>query len=123
MATQRIILVNSSCLLLDMFNKVIEKTAGLEIVSHIDDLNDFSEAIKHTKAEWAIVFLSPEEQVPELVDQIIQEQSSMRFLIMGTDGSHAHMRWNEIRKLPLEEKNLQELLSIIQMEKQKKIQA
>jgi hypothetical protein len=105
-----------------MFNKVIEKTAGLEIVSHIDDLNDFSEAIKHTKAEWAIVFLQPEEQVPEIVDQIIQEQSSMRFLILGMDGSHARMLWHEIRELPLEEKNLQELLSLIRMEKQEKIQ-
>ena len=116
METRRIILTNSSRLVRDLIKKVIGKTPGLEIVSEVEDISEFPDTVKRKEADWAIVLLSPEEQVPDLVEQVIQEQPSMRFLLMGVDGSHARMKWNEPHEVPLDEKSLQELLDLLRQE-------
>jgi len=97
----------------DMLKRVISKTAGLEVVSDVEDLAEFPEIARRTQAELAIVLLHPDEQVPELVEQVIKEHSSMRFLLMGVDGSHPRLKWNEPHEVPLDEKNLQELLALL----------
>lgn len=123
MAKQRIILVNNSRLMRDMLKRVISKTAGLEIVSDIDDLAEFPETVKQIEADWAIVLLPPDEGVPDLVEQVINEQPSMRFLLMGVDGSHARIKWNEPHEVPLDKKNLQELLALLRTDRQERILA
>lgn len=123
MAKQRIILVNNSRLMRDMLKRVISKTEGLEIVSDLDDLAEFPEAVKRIKADWAIVLLPPDEGIPDLVEQVINEQPSMRFLLMGVDGSHARIKWNEPHEVPLDKKNLQELLALLQTDRQERILA
>lgn len=116
MVTRRIILANSSRLVRDLIKKVIGKTPGLEIVSEVEDISEFPDTVRRKEADWAIVLLSPEEQVPDLVEQVIQEQPSMRFLLMGVDGSHARMKWNEPHEVPLHEKSLQDLLDLLRQE-------
>lgn len=123
MAKQRIILVNNSRLMRDMLKRVISKTAGLEIVSDLDDLAEFPETVKQIEADWAIVLLPPDEGVPDLVEQVINEQPSMRFLLMGVDGSHARIKWNEPHEVPLDKKNLQELLALLRTDRQERILA
>lgn len=123
MAKQRIILVNNSRLMRDMLKRVISKTEGLEIVSDLDDLAEFPEAVKRMEADWAIVLLPPDEGIPGLVEQVINEQPSMRFLLMGVDGSHARIKWNEPHEVPLDKKNLQELLALLQTDRQERILA
>jgi two-component SAPR family response regulator len=122
-AKQRIILVNNSRLMRDMLKRVISKTAGLEIVSDLDDLAEFPETVKQIEADWAIVLLPPDEGVPDLVEQVINEQPSMRFLLMGVDGSHARIKWNEPHEVPLDKKNLQELLALLRTDRQERILA
>jgi DNA-binding NarL/FixJ family response regulator len=119
MAKQRIILVNESRLMRDMLKKVINKSPGLEIVIELTDLADLPETARQIEAEWAIVLLPPDQQVPDLVEQVVKEQQSMRFLLMGVDGSHARMKWNEPHEVPLDEKNLNELLDVLRQEKPK----
>jgi DNA-binding NarL/FixJ family response regulator len=117
MATHgRIILVNNSRLVRDMLKKVIGKAPGLEIVNEVEELTEFPEVVKTIKADWAIVLLSPGQEVPEIVENVIKEQSSMRFLLMGVDGSHARMKWSEPHEIPLDEKNLSELLDLMRQE-------
>jgi DNA-binding NarL/FixJ family response regulator len=122
-AKQRIILVNNSRLMRDMLKRVISKAEGLEIVSDLDDLAEFPEAVKRMEADWAIVLLPPDEGIPDLVEQVINEQPSMRFLLMGVDGSHARIKWNEPHEVPLDKKNLQELLALLQTDRQERILA
>jgi two-component SAPR family response regulator len=122
-AKQRIILVNNSRLMRDMLKRVISKTAGLEIVSDLDDLAEFPKTVKKIEADWAIVLLPPDEGVPDLVEQVINEQPSMRFLLMGVDGSHARIKWNEPHEVPLDKKNLQELLALLRTDRQERILA
>lgn len=118
MATQRIILVNNATLVRGLLKKVIDKTPGLEIIMEIEDLAEFQESVKRADADWAIVLLSPDERVPDLVEQVIREQPSMRFLLMDEDGSHVRMKWNEPHEVPLDEKNLAELLALLGQEQQ-----
>jgi DNA-binding NarL/FixJ family response regulator len=123
MTTKRIILANSSRLVRDMLKKAINKTPGLELVSNIENLADFPEALRQTEIDWAIVLLPPDEQVPELVAKAINEHQSMRFLLMGVDGSHARMMWNEPHEVALDEKNLQELLGLLSQDQSERVQA
>ena len=121
MATQRIILVNNARLMHEMLKRVIDKSPGLEIVSEVDELIELPDTLRSTEADWAIVLLDPDEGIPELVEQIISEQTSMRFLLMGVDGSHARMMWNEPHEVPLDEKNLLELLAILRTNQQERM--
>ena len=123
MKTKRIILANSSRLVRDMLEKAIRKTPGLELVSNIENLADFPEALRQTEADWAIVLLPPDEQIPDMVEKAINEHQSMRFLLMGVDGSHARMMWNEPHEVALDEKNLQELLGLLRQDQPERIQA
>lgn len=123
MATKKVVLANSSHLVRHMLEKAINKTSGLELVSNIENLAEFSETLKQTEADWAIVLLPPDEQVPDLVGKAINEHQSMRFLLMGVDGSHARMMWNEPHEVALEEKNLQELLGLLCQDQPERIQA
>jgi hypothetical protein len=79
--------------------------------------------VKQIEADWAIVLLPPDEGVPDLVEQVINEQPSMRFLLMGVDGSHARIKWNEPHEVPLDKKNLQELLALLRTDRQERILA
>lgn len=123
MSTKRIILANSSRLVRDMLKKAINKTPGLELVSNIENLADFPNVLRQVKADWAIVLLPPDERVPELVAKAINEHQSMRFLLMGVDGSHARMMWNEPHEVALDKKNLQELLGLLRQDQTERIQA
>lgn len=116
MVTKKIILANSGRLVRDLLKKVIGRTPGLEIVSEVDDLVELPDIVRRTKADWAIILLSPDGRVPDQVEQTIKEQPSMRFLLMGVDGSHARMMWNEPHEVPLDEKNLQDLLELLRQE-------
>lgn len=120
---QRIILVNSSRLVRGMLKKVIGKTPGLQIVSNVEDLTKFPEIVSQTEADWAIVLLPPDEQVPDLVKKVIEEQISMRFLLMGVDGSHVRMMSNKQHEISLDEKSLQDLLGLLQKNQPERIQA
>lgn len=117
MTTHKIILASNSRLVRDMLRIVIGKTTGLEVVMEIEDLGEFPESIKQTNADWAIVLITPDEEVPDIVEQVIRENQSMRFLLMGVDGSHARMKWSEPHEVPLDEKNLSELLDILSQER------
>jgi hypothetical protein len=122
-AGQRIILVNSSRIVGDMLKKVIGKTPGLEIVSNIEDIAKLPEIVEQVEADWAIVLLPPDDQVPKIVQHVITEQISMRFLLMGVDGSHVRMMYNEPHEVPLDEKNLADLLELLRMDHLERIQA
>ena len=122
MKAKRVILINNSRLMGGMLEKVIRKTAGLDLVSNMDDLAGLPEFVRDKKADLAIVLLTPGEPVPDLLEQVIREQPSMRFLLMGVDGSRARLKWNEPHEVPLDEKNLQELLLHISMNQRERIE-
>lgn len=120
---QRIIIVNNSRLVGDMMQKVIGKSPGLKVVSNIEELKDFPETVKETEADWAIILLSPDDGVPELVKKVLQEEISMRFLLMGVDGSHVRILYNKPHEVPLDKVDLQEILVLLHQDQPERIAA
>ena len=92
----------------------IDKAPGLEIVAIVTDLSDYPSIARRTNADWTILLLDLDEDVPEIVQQVLEHQASMRLLMMTIDGSHVRMRWIEPHERSLDGKSLDDLLAILQ---------
>lgn len=114
---QRIVLANSSLLVRDLLKKVIGKKPGLEIVSNVEDYTELPEILETTEADWGIILLPPNGEVPEIINQVIEEQTSMRFLLMDVDGSHVRMIYRKPQEVPLDEQNLQDILELLRKDR------
>jgi hypothetical protein len=110
---QKIVLVDGSRLLRGMFKRAIQRDTMLHVISEIDDMNDFHDAIKKVDADWIFLALPSGRSVPAVVDQTLREQPDLNMLVMDSDGSHLRMRWIETHETPLDEKNLNELLMVL----------
>jgi chemotaxis response regulator CheB len=110
---QKIVLVDGSRLLRGMFRRAIQRDSSLQVISEIDDMNDFHDAIKKVDADWIFLALPSGRSVPAVVDQTLREQPDLNMLVMDSDGSHLRMRWIETHETPLDEKNLNELLMVL----------
>jgi hypothetical protein len=106
-------LLDNSRLVRDLLRRVIDKAPGLQIVAEVDDLSDYPDVACQTRADWTILLLDPDEEVPEIVEQAINYQNSMRLLVMAVDGSQVRMRWIEPHEQSLDNKNLEDLLTIL----------
>jgi chemotaxis response regulator CheB len=110
---QKIVLVDGSRLLRGMFRRAIQRDSSLQVISEIDDMNDFPDAIKKFEADWIFLAVPSGQTVPAVVDQTLREQPDLNMLVMDSDGSHLRMRWIETHETPLDEKSLTELLMIM----------
>jgi hypothetical protein len=120
---QQIILVNLSNLVRDMLEKVINKTPGLEVTANEDELVKLPKILKRVQADWVIVLLPPDGQVPDLVKQAVREHVSTHFLLMGVDGSRVRLMHSKPREIPLGDKNLPYILDLLHEEQFERIQA
>lgn len=113
METQSIILLDNSPLVRGMLRRVIDKAPRLKIVAELDNFADYPTVAQQTNADWTILLLDPDESVPEIVEQVVNNHASMRLLVMAVDGSQVRMRWVEPREVSLDDKNLDDLLTIL----------
>lgn len=110
---QKIVFVEGSRLLRGIFRRAIQRDARLQVISEIDDMNDFPDAIKKVDADWILLALPSGRRVPAIVDQTLRERPDLNMLVMDPDGSHLRMRWIETHETSLDEKNLTELLMVL----------
>jgi hypothetical protein len=96
-----------------MLSRVIDKAPGLQVVAELQDLSKYPDVVRQTGADWTILLLDPDEQVPEIVEQVLNQQPSMRLLVMAVDGSQVRMRWIEPHEISLDDKSLDDLLTIL----------
>lgn len=113
MSTQRIVLVNGSRLLRGILKRAIERDNNLSVVAEVDDHAKISSVIKEVKMDWIILALHPQESFPETVDNVLRNQPQLKCLVMATDGSRVRMRWIETHETSLDEKDLEELLTLL----------
>lgn len=113
MKEQSIILLDKSRLVRSMLRRVIDKAPGLQIIAEVEDLSEYPDVARQTGADWTILLLDPDEEVPHIVEQVLYHQSSMRLLVMAIDGSQVRMRWFEPHEVVLSDKSLEDLLSIL----------
>lgn len=113
MSIQRIVLINRSRLLRGILKRAIERDIGLQVVAEVDDYIKISSVIKNADADWIILALQPQESIPEIVDTVLRDRPELRCLVMATDGSQVRMRWIETHETALDEKNLEELFTVL----------
>ena len=110
---QKIVLVDGSRLLRGIFKRAIQRDDRLQVISEIDDINNFPDAIKPVEADWIFLALPSGQSVPAVVDQTLRERPDLNMLVMDADGSHLRMRWIETHETPLDEENIPELLMVL----------
>ena len=113
MKEQTIILLNGTTIARELFKKVIAKTPGLRIIADVEDTLRFPEVANQIDADWTLMILSPGEQVPEAVNQVIEQDSTLHLMTIVADGSRVQMKWMEPHEITLNEKNLKEILQIL----------
>lgn len=113
MATQNIMLLEGPRFLRDMLKRVIARTPGLRIVADVADKDDFSKVASQIDVDWTIYVLAPGEKVPESVNRVANQYSSMHLMAIEADGGRVKLKWLEPHEVTLSEKNLQEILQIL----------
>lgn len=114
MKKKSIILVDNSPLVSGMLRRVIDDVGDLEIVAEVEDISQYPAIAQQTQAGWTILLLDPDEEVPQIVEQVLSQQPAMRLLVMSVDGSQVRMKWTEPHEISLNDRSLEELLGILQ---------
>lgn len=110
---QNVVLVIDSRLLRGILKRAIQHEDGLNVVAEVDDLSKFNAVIDHAEADWIVLAQPQEKSIPEVIDQTLIKKQDLNLLIMAMDGSHVRLRRVETHETALDDKNLQELLSIM----------
>ena len=93
MSAQRIILVNCSRLLRDMLLTVMYRADHLKMVQQVDSYETLPAAIETSEAEWVVMPLLPDKNIPGWVDHYIAKHPSMRFLAIFLGSNKVKLKW------------------------------
>ena len=113
MSAKRIILVNGSRLLSDMLRTIIYRADHLEMVREVSGAEVFPSAIENFEAEWVILSLPYDKNIPGWVDPYIAEHRSMRFLVIFPGSSRVRIKWLDYEE-DLEDLSLNDLIHILE---------
>ena len=113
MTDQRIILANGSRLLREMLNRILHKAEHLEVVQEVSDHDNLPAALSK-EAEWIIMSLPDDQQIPEWTDTYIQEHPLIRIMAFSSDGSWIKLKWLESREQELSDVSLKDLIHILE---------
>jgi DNA-binding NarL/FixJ family response regulator len=114
MSEQRIILANSSRLLREMLNRILLKAEHLKVVQEVTDHNDLPAIIEQREAEWILMSLPVDGQLPEWTKTFLRDHPRMRIMTFAPDGSWVRMKWLEIHEERLTDLSLQDLIHILE---------
>ena len=113
MTEQRIILANGSRLVHEMLNRILLKTENLEVVQEIVNHNELPTKIESSDAEWVVLSLPAESDLPEWTDRYIVEHPNVRVMAIANDGSWVKTKWLECHEEELNNLTLQDLIHIL----------
>jgi DNA-binding NarL/FixJ family response regulator len=113
MPTRQVIVANEQRLLRDMLIRVIEKTPDFRAIVLNSGLTQLPELLERTEAQWVIVSLRPDGEIPEYVEQLLNEHPMTRFLAMAADGSELKMKWVVPHEQELENLSLNGLIEAL----------
>lgn len=113
MSEQRIILANGSRLLHEMLSRILFKTGNLRVVQEIANHEHLPRAIEKSDAEWVIISLPADSNMPDWVDHYIVDHPHVRFMAVAADGSWVKMKWLESHEEELDNLSLRDLIHIL----------
>jgi chemotaxis response regulator CheB len=119
MRTQRIILVDDSRLLGEMLGTVIHKDAHLQTVRKVDGREDLPSAIEEFEAEWVVMTLPLETDIPAWVNHFMEEHPAMRFMAIFAGSGKIKMKWLESHEEEVEDVSLTDVLQILESDPQR----
>lgn len=113
MSPSRIILANGSRFLHEMLKRALEKTPDLQVVDEVTNLARLPSAISRTDAQWVIMSLPLDGEIPEVAKSLLIAHPSVRILAMATDGSQVRIKWLESHEEALDDLSLDELFAVL----------
>ena len=113
MTEQRIVLANGSRLVHDMLNRILLKTKNLEVVQEIANHKKVPTEIDKVDAEWIIMSLPVDSEMPEWVSNYIIDHPRVRFMAVANDGSWVKTKWLESHEEELDNLSLKDLIHIL----------
>lgn len=113
MQPQRIVLANEPRLVREMLKHVIEKSPELRIVGEVADLKRSKVFLKEAQADWVIVSLDPDGEIPNGVESLLAEHPSVCVLAVAKDASCVRVAWREHHEDRLDGLSLVEFLTIL----------
>jgi DNA-binding NarL/FixJ family response regulator len=109
----RVVLANQPRLLRGLLSRVLAKAPGLEVVSEQLDLSDLPSTVEQSKADWVIVSLWRDGEMPHSLENLLAEHPSTCLLGMAADGSRARVRCSTAADTNLDGLSLADLLATL----------
>ncbi|RPI95166.1 MAG: hypothetical protein EHM40_04105 [Chloroflexi bacterium] len=118
MARKRVILANSSRLLREMLQRVINKADNLEVVQEVPKHAELSSAIERLNPEWVIISLPRNNSVNSWVDTCMAEYPYVRFILLSADNRSIIMKWQPSHEEDLTNLSLKDFIQILEKDLQ-----
>lgn len=118
MSIKRVILANHSRLLLEMFQRVLDKAEQLEVVKEISNNEDLPLAIQRFCPEWVIVSLPVSNSVLDWISSFMQGDPSVRFIFLSPDNHSMILKWQMTSEEDLSNLSLQEFIHLLEKDLQ-----
>ncbi|MGE5249196.1 MAG: hypothetical protein ACM3QS_03190 [Bacteroidota bacterium] len=113
MPSQRIVLADGSRLLNEMLRRILDKAENMEVVQEVHDLEEYPPSIQDLDADWVIMSLPFDADMPEWVDGYIAAHPYVGFLVFSADNSRIRMKWTETHEQELDDPTLSELIEVL----------
>lgn len=114
MTRKRVVLANSSRLLREMFQRVIDKADNLEVVQELPSQEGLPAVIERLGPEW-VILSSPR---GEWLDVCMAEHPSVRFILLSPDNKSITMRWQVTCEEDLTNLSLGDFIHILEKDLQ-----
>ena len=118
MSIKRIVLANSSRLLLEAFQHALDKAERLEVVYEVMDDDQLPFAIQQFCPDWAIVSLPISDSVLDWIGGFVQNDASVRFIFLSPDNHSIKMSWQTPLEEDLSDVSLKQLIYLLEKDLQ-----
>ncbi len=113
MTTKRVILANSSRLLRELLQRVIDKAGQLEVVQEVPTHEELPFAIERFDPEWVIISLPFRNSIYDSIDACMAEYPAVRFILLSPDNSSIK-KWQASYAEDLTNVSLKDFIQILE---------
>lgn len=109
----RVILANEPRLFREMLERVFSKQIDLQVVAEVLNLSQLPDVISQTRADWVVVTLLPNGELPSYADLLISLHPRIGVLAVAWDGSQVKVKSCSMLEEELVGISLKDLLMIL----------
>jgi hypothetical protein len=96
-----------------MLKRALSRVPGLRVAGEATDPATLSSLVQQTNAQWVIVSLWSEGLVPDPIESLVTEHSSVCILGVAADGSQARIKRAESPEEELHNLSLGKLIAVL----------